>query len=219
MRRWNTFSVLARKPIPVAGVAVRRGLVLLCLPLLAACAGSRGAGMAVAHYDLGPPRPVATAGFPLRTVEVQGASWLGTPAMQYRLRYADGARREAYAQSRWVAPPAQLLEAALQRDLLGAPAAGGCRLRVELDEFIQTFDSERDSQAVIEARFVLKTLRSDAPLARHAVRLEKPAASADARGGALAFTGLAAELGQAATSWLRQRAAEDAALVQRCSAG
>ena len=83
----------------------RLALAALALGLLTACAGGRGAGPAVAHYDLGSPRPVAGAGFPLRAFEVQAAAWLGTPAMQYRLAYADAGRREAYAQSRWASPP------------------------------------------------------------------------------------------------------------------
>lgn len=39
----------------------------------------------------------------LRQLDVQSPQWLDTVAMQYRLAYADRARREVYAGSRWVA--------------------------------------------------------------------------------------------------------------------
>ena len=85
-------------------------------------------------------------------------SWLDTPQLQYRLLFADATRRRSYAESRWVAPPGELLEAALRRQLMGdgnAPANGGCMLRVDLDELLQVFHTPQRSDGLIELQVSL----------------------------------------------------------------
>jgi cholesterol transport system auxiliary component len=151
----------------------------------------------------------------LRGVDVAAPSWLGTAAMQYRLDYSDAARRHAYADSRWAAPPPELLEQALRRRALAAAGSGersGCRLRVDLDEFVQAFDAAQSSRVVLAVRATLLS-RGEQPLASRAFALERPAASADARGGvaaaAVAVQGLASDL----AGWI---AAEKSALATRC---
>lgn len=149
----------------------------------------------------------------LRGVDVAAPSWLGTAAMQYRLAYSDPARRRAYADSRWAAPPAELLEQALRRRALGASGTVlGCRLRVELDEFVQSFDSAQSSRIVLAVRATLLS-RNEQALASRAFAVERPAASADAGGGvtaaAAAVQGLAADL----AGWV---SAEKSALATRC---
>jgi cholesterol transport system auxiliary component len=62
--------------------------------------------------------------------------------MHYRLAYAEPLRRQSYRESRWAAPPAELLESVLKRRHAAAEANGpGCRLHLVLDEFEQRFDA------------------------------------------------------------------------------
>lgn len=192
---------------------VMRGVCGLTLALLlAGCVPNNVRQGEAAVFDFGDPAG-GWAAPALRGVDVAAPSWLGTAAMQYRLDYSEASRRRAYADSRWAAPPAELLEQALRRRALAAAGPVlGCRLRVELDEFVQAFADAQSSRIVLAVRATLLS-RNEQALASRAFRLERPAASADARGGvaaaAAAVQGLAADL----SGWI---AAEKSALATRC---
>lgn len=198
---------------------MRMSRVVFALAALAlvACGGNARPG-STASYDLGSAAIVwQPAGLPVAGVEVVGPSWLATTAIQYRLLYADPLRRHAYAESRWAAPPAELVERALGRQ----PAAGAaaCRVRLELDELIQVFDDSQQSRVLLELRASLKPLRGDGVLARKAFAVTQAAAGADAHGGvAAAATALQAAAGEMA-AWLNAIARETPAIAARCRSG
>ena len=179
---------------------------LLIAALLAGCTGLPKVAPAYAVHDFGGPDPVAarSPGVPLRGLEVVAAPWLASTAIQYRLAYAQPTRRQAYVESRWAAQPAQLVELALKRAIrTGEAGAGGaCRLRVELDEFVQVFDSETLSRGVVEARAVLLAPRTDQIVASRSFSLAQPAPSADALGGVSALRGGVQGLGSELFGWL-----------------
>lgn len=181
---------------------MRRSLLvpfLAVAALLAACVGNVRQNE-VATYDLGPSaiawRPATLA---LRDIEVAAPSWLGGTAMHYRLLYGDGQRRMTFTESRWAAPPAQLIERALKRQ--PASGEGGCRLRVEIDELAQVFDSPQASRVVLEARAALLPPRGDIAVARKALALMEPA-GIDAKSGAAAAAAAVRALGGALGTWL-----------------
>ena len=190
--------------------------------LLSACVGGTGARLAATTHDLssaGTESDTAHASM-LRQLEVEAPSWLDTPAMQYRLSYANRTRREAYAASRWAAPPARLLEHKLGRRLLGGagslpPQTGGCRLRVNLDEFIQDFAGPQSSQAILEARAILLAPRSDTLLARQHFRVMQPAGG-DAPSGVVALEAAARRFGDELEAWLKQSGSET---LKHCGPG
>lgn len=179
--------------------------------LLAGCINLEVGGKAgrtnLAYFDLA---GAASAGgatlraIALRSVDVVAPTWLDVPAMQYRLAYADPARRASFIESRWAAPPPELLQQVLRRQLSGAEsrgAPGPCRLQIEVDEFVQVFDSPQSSSGLIELRAALLA-RADAPLARKAFRASRPAQSADARGGVAALAAATGDLATAIRDWL-----------------
>lgn len=193
--------------------------------LLSGCFGDAGKRPSPASYDFAAAQTVPVSVQPsrldLRQIEVQAPSWLDTTGMQYILANADGARREAYAESRWVAAPARLLEKALARRLLSGKAdsrSAGCRLRVELDEFVQVYDAPGSSRALVEVRAMLMAPRANVLLLRRSFR-QSPAAGADARAGVLAFTKATHDLGVEIELWLNQMAEEMPALIERCRVG
>lgn len=197
---------------------------LFALPvsmLLAACLGGAGSPSKVAHYDLGaihaaPNNRIVAS---LRGIDVFPVAWIDTPAMQYRLIYSANQRRQNYAESRWVAPPAELLGHALKKRMLSGAAAGACRLRVDLDEFIQVFDSPKASRALIEVQVQLLAPAGGELLARRSFSLSRPAASADAGGGAAALAGAAEALSSELHDWLGGLDRPSAAglnIAQRC---
>lgn len=195
-------------------MGMMRGLCGLTLALLlAGCVPNNMRQVDAAVFGFGDPVG-GWAAPTLRGVDVAAPSWLGTAAMQYRLDHSEAARRRAYADSRWAAPPAELLEQALRRRALAATSgpALGCRLRVDLDEFVQAFANDQSSRIVLAVRATLLS-RNEQAVASRAFALERPAASADARGGvaaaAAAVQGLASDL----AGWIT---AEKSALATRC---
>lgn len=187
--------------------------MLTALLALSACGGNVRQTER-ASFDLGAASVVwQTEALPLQRVDVVAPTWLATNAIHYRLLYAEPLRRLAYQESRWAAPPAELVERALNRQPAAAGAA--CRLRIDIDEWVQVFDNPQRSRFVLELRATLLSARGDGVLARRAFALERPAASADARGGveaaAATLRAVAGEIGQ----WLAQAARETPA-VARC---
>ena len=149
---------------------------------------------------------------------MQTPAWLMTPAMQYRLAYADASRRLSYAESRWAAPPAELLELALKRGNVvgdGRVVAGGCQLLVSLDEFIQVFDAPGSSHASLETRVALLAPHDSMLLAQRTLS-QAPPAGADARSGVAAFVVALQELNAELNTWLVQLGRDSPALIGRC---
>ncbi|MRR51558.1 MAG: hypothetical protein EG825_11685 [Rhodocyclaceae bacterium] len=190
-------------------------LTLLMSAVLAGCVGNVRQGD-VARYDLGEAAfEWRDPGFPVQGVSVQSPSWLGTTAMHYRLAYAEAARREAYAESRWVAAPGQLLETALNRRI-GASLSRGCRVALELDEWVQQFDSPQSSRTRLSVRAVLLPAHGEGALARQIFNVDAPASSADAVGGVKAAGVVVATLAGELGGWLEKVHKASPALVDRC---
>lgn len=189
----------------------------LCLAL-GGCSSLSPRPEAPALYDLGLAAAVSPSpAFVPVKVEVRAPSWLAKPAMQYRLDYRQPAQRQDFAESRWAAPPAELLERRLLQAFSVPPsAAAGCRLRVDLDEFAQVFDAAEASRAVIVARAELLPPRGENVLARRVFDLREPAPSADARGGVVAFRKAGARLAGEIATWLESADSSVAAVRSSC---
>ena len=190
-------------------------LCLAAFLAVAGCSVPQGGRAPVATWDFGPlPATSATSAAPrlsgnLMVLAVDAPAWLDSAAMLYRLAYLDAAEPRAYAASRWIAPPAALLTERLR----GAIAAAGAvvltpgdsirpvrTLRVEIEEFGQTFDSPASSRARMRLRATV--IAAGTLVAQRSFDIAIPAASADARGAA---TGLAqvANLGmEQLVAWL-----------------
>ena len=194
----------ARASLPQR-VCIRRMTALALLTLaLTGCKVVSLQSPQVAFYDLGlvdaaaAPPPLAPA-----RVEVVAPSWLNGTAMQYRLAWKQPDRRRTYVESRWVAQPADMLAQALGRSLLGSIDSGNdvasrCRLRIDVDEFIQVFETEQRNHVQLVVRAQLLPPRGEFPLAVREFRRSDAAASADAEGGVtaarVAVRGLASDL-------------------------
>ena len=131
--------------------------------------------------------------------------WFESTGVDYRLAYDDPFKRHEYTASRWSANPGVLLAQRLRQQLGLADAASGaavvCRLRIELQEFSQIFDSPLRSRGVIQAHAMLV----DAGRRRIADRqfaVERAALTPDARGGVGALVEAGDELGQQLATWL-----------------
>jgi len=176
-----------------------RLLITLALAGSALLVGCAGNAPALTLYDLGPlqaqkPDTAANNLPALSIAEVAAPSWLDTQMMFYRLNYANSQQPRPYAGSQWAMPPAQLLEQRLKARLSQAggivvPADNGAAnlpiLRIEVDDFSQSFDSAQHSTIHIAMRASLfdgRNLRAQKMFSR-----QLPTVSADAQGGAAAL--------------------------------
>lgn len=186
------------------GHRLARGLLAGAAALaLAACNGFQLQPEPMAFFDLGlnDVRPLPAALSPAQ-VEVVTPPWLGVSAMQYRLAWNEPARRRAFAESRWVAQPADMLGLALNRSLRAQAGGHRCRLRIEVDEFVQIFDSAERSRVDVVVRAGLLPPRSDAPLALREFRVGEGAVSADAPGGVEAYRVAVQRLAGELAQWI-----------------
>jgi cholesterol transport system auxiliary component len=175
----------------------------LCSLLLPGCALSDKTARPTLH-DFGAghlisAQPVASLP-PVALATVAAPASLDSPALLYRLGYADAQQPRPYANARWSMPPAQLLQQRLrerlaeQRTVLTTDQAAGLRnspvppwlLRVELEEFSQWFDTPVQSRGQLRLR---ATITQDGRLlGQRSFSVQRAAPQPDAGGAVTALT-------------------------------
>ena len=153
------------------------------LLLAAGCASSGGQDSILRTYDLGTVAPKAQLPG-LRSVTVRAPMPYDGTDMLYRLAWKDGAEIAPFAQSRWAAPPAELVRRQLVR-ALPASAVAPCALEVELQDFSQVFSAKDASEARLELRASL--IAGNARVASRGIAITQADAGANAASGAAAF--------------------------------
>ncbi len=185
---------------------------LVMATLISACA-TPTAPLTV--HDLGPLPTTSTtpAAAPLPSFalgDVTASAFLDNPGMFYRFAFADAQQPHAYATSRWSMPPAQLFEQRLKARFgqAGNPlvsvtdgALNVPLLHCELDEFSQVFDQPGSSKVTVTARAAVFQNRQ--LVAQRSFTQQRPAASADAAGGARALAIASDALIDEIATWLR----------------
>jgi cholesterol transport system auxiliary component len=167
----------------------------LALALVAGCASKVDAPT---QYDLGLLPPAAATAAPalpaVSVADVNAPAWLDNNMMYFRLAYANQLQPRPYAASRWTMPPAQLFQQRLKSRLA---QAGGTvlamsdaalnipLLRIDMDDFTQTFDTPAHSLATLQVRASLFNGRT--LLAQKSFSRQAATPSADAAGAASAF--------------------------------
>jgi cholesterol transport system auxiliary component len=189
-----------------------RALLLACACMLPACSFGPGARAPISTWDFGATArsaPATKLSGTMLVLPVEAPVWLDSPAMLYRLSYADSAEPRVYAASRWIASPALLLTERLRATLADAGSAvltpgDGIRasrtLRVELEQFDQVFDSPSSSRVAVRLRATV--IASGALAAQRSFSLSLPAPSSDARGGAIALADAAQRGVTEIVAWL-----------------
>jgi len=183
-----------------------RRMCLGCVAvMLAGCSSFGKPDVPPTIYDITPTvDSVRRVGFPMASLEVLAPSWLSSSAMQYRFEPANPLERRFFATSRWAGMPAEMVEVVFGRVIQTEPAANGsgCRLRVDLDEFLQRFETATQSSGLIEIRASLLAPRTDVIVAYRAFVAESPAPTADAAGGVVALRAGVNSLTLALADWL-----------------
>lgn len=122
-----------------------------------------------------------------------------------------------YADSRWFAPPPEMLAGQLNRasqNTIRQPDSAvqnaRCALNIELKNFEQVFTAAHASHAELRAQASLLHLRQHLTLKRQEIVVHIPAVTPDAHGGAHALTKATGEASQQIIAWLRQTLADPA---------
>jgi cholesterol transport system auxiliary component len=183
---YDDFSGIRRAALRLTAVTL--------IALFGACSLAPQVREQPAGYDLGPlksyPRETPGIDLALLLPDVSAPAWLDNPGIVYRLNYQDAAQPRIYANSRWAASPALLMSQRI-RNRFAAATSGivtvrdGARadyaLRLELEDFSQTFDAATRSRVSIRVRASLVNIARHALVAQHTFTLERPAAP-DAEG-------------------------------------
>jgi cholesterol transport system auxiliary component len=153
-------------------------------------------------YDLGPATAgTAPVGAPA-TIRVHAPPWLDSSGFVYRLEYRDAAQIATYRDSRWAAPPAELLaERMRQQAARASRAPRAAHLRIDVEEFCQAFSTPERSRAVVRMRAALVDAAGGRLLGQRTFTAEVDAQSADAAGGAHALARAAQEMVDSVLSW------------------
>jgi len=175
--------------------------------LVSGCLGIARPGAAPGEFDFGPlPRMEGQQRNGVR-VRVAAPSWLSTTAMHYRQLHVDPAQRRQYADSQWVAPPAELLSLHLEHRLASVAASLRCELVVDLIELEQVFERAESSQLRLAVRVTLSQSGGDKSALRTEADFLEEARPADVRGGVAAAGRAVERLGGRLEEWLKLPAA------------
>lgn len=197
--------------------ASRAGAGLFTLAAALLLGGCASRGPLPTYYDFGPPAspvavatPAAIPALPVLVVaDANGPSWLDNQRMYYRLLYADAQQSRPYAYNRWNTPPLQLLSQRLKSRIAQGgvkvlattdAAAGIPLLRIDVDDFSQNFDTEKQSSGQVTLRASL--FRGHQLVDQKTFSRNSRAGSADAQGGAQALAAASDAIAADLLAWL-----------------
>ena len=181
--------------------------LLLAVLLIGGCASKRERASQI--YDFGiAAAPAGASGTSVFVTEVRAADWLDTTDMYYRLAYRDPRALASYADSRWAGTPAAMLTVRLRQSVGDRSAVRTpqvkCVLGLSLAEFSQLFASGSASRAVLHAQATLAENTAAGRNTSREIRMERPTPTADAAGGAAAFSEIAAALSEELRAWISE---------------
>ncbi len=162
-------------------------------------------------HDLGPlPAAQAQPGtHAVLVVQVNSPAWLNSTAILYREQFADPTELHPYANGRWAASPAELLEERVKStltingDRLAAFSGRDLhyRLAITLESFEQSFQQPRQAQVLLRLRALLIEPTTRRVIDQHVLVLNKPCAP-DMNGAIEGLSSLANTGTQELVDWL-----------------
>jgi len=184
--------------------------------VLGACTLNRPESTVPTTYDFGPPPAYAhtNPGIPgtILVPRVQAPDWLDDTGIVYRLLYEDPARTHVYALNKWASEPGTLITNRLRARLAaaskGVVAPGfsvhsDYTLRVELEDFSQTFKTPSESQIQLRARASLLDTEHRKLLAQRVFEFDRPAGP-NAPGAVKALTAATDTLLEHLVKWMSE---------------
>lgn len=196
-------------------------VLILILHLLPGCAVFHKSPAAISIYDFGLQQSQQTqhklqpSPQQRKSILIANATtppWLDNTAIHYRLLYHNPAQSYHYANSRWIAPPAALLTQQIRDRVVSttneqvikdsSTAKTDYILHIELEEFVQAFDTAKDSHVVIGLRASLIERNSRYLFAQKDFNIKEKTPTADAAGAVSALGAASNQLINELIGWL-----------------
>ena len=189
---------------------------LALLLLLAGCTIAPKAPAPVATFDFGPiswseSLQPASSPIQIQIAEITVPQWLDTQAMRYRLVYHHPAQTHVYANNRWAAAPASLLTERFRQHVALRKRPSDQKdnntrlttylLKIELEEFIQVFDTVDHSHAVVSLRASLVERDTRLLVAQQRFSETQTTPSPDASGAVDSFIAISDQLAVELIRW------------------
>ncbi len=196
-------------------------LLILILHLLPGCTVFHKSPSAISVYNFGlqqsqqAQNKLQPSQQPRKSILIANATtplWLDNTAIHYRLLYHNPSQSYHYANSRWIAPPAALLTQQMRDRIVSktneqvikdsSTAKTDYILHIELEEFIQVFDTAKDSHVVIGLRASLIERSSRHLFAQKDFNIKEKAPTADAAGAVSALGAASNQVTNELIGWL-----------------
>ena len=194
-------------------------LLIQILYLLSGCIVFPKSPSAISVYDFGIQQPTQNnlqqSNQQRKSILIADAtapSWLDNTAIHYRFLYSNPSQSYSYANSRWIAPPAALLTQQVRDRIVSntnkqvVKNSGTAKidyiLHIELKEFMQIFDTIKDSHVVLGLRASLIERDSRNLLAQKDFNIKEKTPTADAAGAAFALSSTSNQLIDELIAWL-----------------
>lgn len=196
-------------------------LLIFTIFLLTSCTGLHKPQPAISTYAFGMQHLSSIEQIPnqphlhrksLLIADAAAPIWLDNPAIHYRLIYHNPAQSYAYANSRWIATPATLLTQQIRNRIITNTPEQVIRdsgivkadytLHIELNEFIQLFDTTDSSHVVVSIRVSLIEQNSRKLFAQKDFSTTENTPSADAAGAVFALSSASNKLINELVNWL-----------------
>lgn len=186
--------------------------------LLAGCSILPQQASPPALHDFGPPASVTPLVQPKGLVDesVTSATSLADTAIHYRLLYDDPTRLHTYADNRWIAPPAELLQTRLQMAFSHAGVSAGApsdrtryRLQLEILDFEQIFETPRSAHVSVHIEARLQDIVSGLTLAQHSFIITQ-ATAANVQGAVQGYANITVQLLLQVAQWTAKELADGA---------
>lgn len=162
-------------------------IMILASLLISACGGLGKAKPAAAMYDFGLANSAPSYSSLLPVDAVTSPQALHHQHIRYRLAYDNPSQVLAYAESRWTAPPAELMNQMVHASM-GTPTLNGCHVAIQLTVFDHVFDSPANSHGLVQMQATVMAKKSRHEVGRKRFQHSLQASSPDARGGVSALS-------------------------------
>lgn len=187
--------------------------------LFSGCTVLHKSHSAMATYDLGTQshtqgrlQPSHKTRKSILIADATVPTWLDSTAIHYRLLYHNPSQSYSYANSRWKASPAAILTQQIRDRIVAntdeqviknsSTAKTDYILHIELEEFMQLFDTTQDSHAVIGVRASLIERSSRNLFAQKDFNIQEKTPTADAAGAVFALGTASNQLIDQLIAWL-----------------
>ncbi len=194
-------------------------LLILIFYLLSGCTTLYKPSTSIAIYDFGTQEYSQNESQSLNSksksiliADAAAPLWLDNTTIQYRLLYHNSTQTYTYTNSRWKAPPATLLARKIRDRIVSnsneqvvknsSTAKTDYILHLELEEFIQAFDTMNESHVAIGLRASLIERNSRTIFAQKDFAVTAKTPTADAVGAVWAFGSAANQLINELMDWL-----------------